>query len=241
MSKADINDKQLNERKINEENVSVYAYDKALVEDLRTRFKKPNGTQYVNDTVQMGAPDQMFNIIGTLNGDQAVMPFIGLQRLDWQMNLDRQGFQTFVGEQVYTRIGPDDKPIEVRAQVIPITINWRLSVWTADRVTNDALMREIIWYYSLRPSLMVYVGHGLNIAHKFNIYFNSGIEDNSDIANHINKGTYFRQDMTFYTDDAYLWRANWQNKVAIAPDVTFNYAVEDTETQLITHDDYKLI
>ena len=88
---------------------------------------------------------------------------------------------------------------------------------------------------------MVYVGHGLNIAHKFNIYFNSGIEDNSDIANHINKGTYFRQDMTFYTDDAYLWRANWQNKVAIAPDITFNYAVGDTETQLITHDDYKLI
>ena len=208
MSEVDVNDRKQVEQKIHEEEVSIYAYDIALVEDLRTRFKKPNGTQYVNDTVQMGAPDQMFNIIGTLNGDQAVMPFIGLQRLDWQMNLDRQGFQTFVGEQVYTRIGPDDKPIEVRAQVIPITINWRLSVWTADRVTNDALMREIIWYYSLRPSLMVYVGHGLNIAHKFNIYFNSEIEDNSDIANHNVNGTYFRQDMTLYSDDAYLWRAN---------------------------------
>ena len=225
MSKADINDKQLNERKINEENVSVYAYDKALVEDLRTRFKKPNGTQYVNDTVQMGAPDQMFNIIGTLNGDQAVMPFIGLQRLDWQMNLDRQGFQTFVGEQVYTRIGPDDKPIEVRAQVIPITINWRLSVWTADRVTNDALMREIIWYYSLRPSLMVYVGHGLNIAHKFNIYFNSGVEDNSDIANHNSNGTYFRQDVTLYSDDSYLWKARYENKVEINPTLYFDYSI----------------
>ena len=231
MSKADINDKQLNERKINEENVSVYAYDKALVEDLRTRFKRPNGTQYVNDTVQMGAPDQMFNIIGTLNGDQAVMPFIGLQRLDWQLNLDRQGFQTFVGEQVYTRIGPDDRPIEVRAQVIPITINWRLSVWTADRVTNDALMREIIWYYSLRPSLMVYVGHGLNIAHKFNIYFNSGIEDNSDIANHINNGTLFRQDITLYTDDAYLWRANYQQTVAIEPNLYFNYGVNRNQEE----------
>lgn len=225
MSKADINDKQLNERKINEENVSVYAYDKALVEDLRTRFKKPNGTQYVNDTVQMGAPDQMFNIIGTLNGDQAVMPFIGLQRLDWQMNLDRQGFQTFVGEQVYTRIGPDDRPIEVRAQVIPITINWRLSVWTADRVTNDALMREIIWYYSLRPSLMVYVGHGLNIAHKFNIYFNSGVEDNSDIANHSSNGTYFRQDVTLYSDDSYLWKARYENKVEINPTLYFDYSI----------------
>lgn len=146
-----------------------------------------------------------------------------------------------MGDKVFTRFDPQNKPVEIRAQVIPITINYRLSVWSEDRITNDALCRELLFYYHLRPSLMVYVGHGLNIAHKFNIYFNSGIEDNSDIANHINKGTYFRQDMTFYTDDAYLWRANWQNKVAIAPDITFNYAVDDTETQLITHDGYKLI
>ena len=64
--------------------------------------------------------------------------------------------------------------------------------------------------------------------HKFNIYFNSGIEDNSDIANHITRGTYFRQDMTFYTDDAYLWRANWQNKVDISPTITFNYGLAGT-------------
>ena len=72
------------------------------------------------------------------------------------------------------------------------------------------------------------------MAHKFNIYFNSGIEDNSDIANHDTKGTYFRQDMTFFTDDAYLWRANWQNKVAISPSIVFNYDVGDTSTT-ITH------
>ena len=61
--------------------------------------------------------------------------------------------------------------------------------------------------------------------HKFNIYFNSGIEDNSDIANFETNGQYYRQDMTFYTDDAYLWRANWQNKVAITPNITFDYGV----------------
>ena len=113
--------------------------------------------------------------------------------------------------------------MNVRAQVIPITINYRLSVWSKDRVTNDALVRELLFYYHLRPSLMVYVGHGLNIAHKFNIYFNSGIEDNSDIANFNNNGTYFRQDMTFYTDDAYLWRANYEQLVEIQPNLYFNY------------------
>lgn len=223
MSKVDINDRKLNEQKIHEEDVSVYAYDKSIVEDFRARFKNADGKQIVNDTVQMGNPDDMFNILGTLNGDQVVMPFIGIQRIDWQLNLDRQGFQTFIGDRVYQRIGPDGKPVNVRAQVIPITINYRLSVWSKDRVTNDALVRELLFYYHLRPSLMVYVGHGLNIAHKFNIYFNSGIEDNSDIANHGNNGTYFRQDLTFYTDDAYLWRANYENTVEIQPNLFFNY------------------
>jgi hypothetical protein len=212
--------------------VSVYAYDKALVEDLRARFKTDKGDSKVNQTVQFGATDQMFNILGQLNGDKVIMPFISLERLDWQLNLDRQGYQTFIGEKVFTRVGPDNKPVEVRAQVIPITINYRLSVWSEDRITNDALVRELLFYYHLRPSLLAYVGHGINIAHKFNIYFNSGIEDNSDIANHNNNGQYFRQDLTFYTDDAYLWRANWMNKVAVAPELYFNYGLDNDSTTI---------
>lgn len=226
--------RDLVEQKTHDEtNVSVYAYDKALVEDLRARFKTTNKDSKINQTVQIGPTDQMFNILGQLNDDKIIMPFISLERLDWQLNLDRQGFQTFVGEEVYTRIGPDNKPIEVRAQVIPITINYRLSVWSEDRITNDALIRELLFYYHLRPSLMAYIGHGLNIAHKFNIYFNSGIEDNSDIANHGNRGTYFRQDLTLYTDDAYLWRANWMNKVSVAPSITFDYGFNN-DSQVIT-------
>lgn len=225
--------RDLVDQKIQDEtNVSVYAYDKALVEDLRARFKTNRADSKVNQTVQFGATDQMFNILGQLNGDKVIMPFISLERLDWQLNLDRQGYQTFIGEKVFTRLGPDNKPVEVRAQVIPITINYRLSVWSEDRITNDALVRELLFYYHLRPSLLAYVGHGINIAHKFNIYFNSGIEDNSDIANHNNNGQYFRQDLTFYTDDAYLWRANWMNKVAVAPELYFNYGLNDADMTL---------
>lgn len=228
--------KEYVEQRINEADAGVYAYDKALVEDLRARFSSSPVDSQVNKNVQIGPTEQMFNIIGSLEDDNIIMPFISLERLDWQLNLDRQGFQTFVGDEVYTRLDSQNLPVEVRAQAIPITINYRLSVWSEDRITNDALCREILFYYHLRPSLMVYVGHGINMAHKFNIYFNSGIEDNSDIANHITNGQYFRQDMTLYTDDAYLWRANWQNKVAIAPNITFNYGIPgDTLEQSVSH------
>ena len=131
-------ERKLTGQKINEQDVSVYAYDKALVTDLRARFNNSIVDSKVNKNVQIGPTSQMFDIIGQLNDDQPVLPFVSLERLDWQLNLDRQGFQTFVGDEVYTRIGPDNKPIEIRAQVIPITINYRLSIWTRDRVTNDA-------------------------------------------------------------------------------------------------------
>lgn len=216
-----INDKTLVDKKIHESDVSVYAYDKAIVEDFRARFV--NNSNQVNKNVQIGPADRMFNILGQLDDDHVIMPFISLQRLDWQLNLDRQGYQTFIGDKVFKKINESNQMIEVRAQVIPITINYQLSVYSQDRITNDALIRELLFYYHLRPSLLVYVGHGLNIVHKFNIYFNSGIEDNSDIANHINKGTYFRQDLTFYTDDAYLWRANHQNLVKIDANTNFSY------------------
>lgn len=220
------NDRELTESKIREQNVSVYAYDLALVEDLRARFSKsPVKDSKINKNVQIGPTEQMYRIIGELSNDQPILPFVSLQRLNWTLNLDRQGYQTFVGDMVFTRLAPDNKPQEVRARVIPITINWQLSVWTKDRITNDAIVREILWYYHLRPSLLVYVQHGLNIAHKFNIYFNSEITDNSDIANHINNGTYFRQDLSLYSDDSYLWQANYINKVEVAPQLYFNYGV----------------
>lgn len=227
MSKTDVNNKDKVNKKINEQNVSVYAYDLALVSDLKKRFEKPDGKQVnddqVNDIVKIGPADRMFEILGTLDEDKVMMPFVSLERLDWQLNLDRQGYQTFIGNKIYTKFDNNGIPYDVRAQVIPITINYRLSVWSKDRVTNDALIRELLFYYHLRPTLMAYIGHGLNFTHAFNIYFNNNIEDNSDIANHINKGTYFRQDLTLYTDDAYLWRANYDPRVQITPDIYFNY------------------
>ena len=188
MASKDINEKELVNQHIHEQDVSVYAYDRAIVEDFRARFKKSVVDSEVNPNVQIGPTNQMFSILGQLDEDNVIMPFVSIERLDWQLNLDRQGFQTFIGDRVYERLGPDNKPINVRAQVIPITINYRLSVWSKDRITNDALVRELLFYYHLRPSLMVHVGHGLNIAHKFNIYFNSGIEDNSDIPERLIKG-----------------------------------------------------
>lgn len=224
---ANTNNKELTNKKINEAEVSAYAYDVALVEDLRARFKKTDkdvkGSQ-INSTVQIGSSQRAFEILGTLNDDEVIMPFISLERLNWSLG-DIQSYQTFTGGTVFTGSDNEGNKLTKRAQVIPISINWKLSVYSKDRITNDAILRELIFYYTLRPSLLVKVGHGLNMAHKFNIYFDSNIEDNSDIANHDLNGTYYRQDVGIYTEDAYLWRANYEQTVEILPDLHFDYGI----------------
>lgn len=229
MSEANIDNRNLVEQKIKENDVSVYAYDLAVVNDFRARFKQPPVTYSdVNSNVIMAGPDQAFQILGQMDNDKIVMPFISVQRLNWQLNLDRQMSQTFIGDRIVMQ-NPDNplERLEVRAQVIPITINWQLDVWTKDRITNDALVREILWYYHLRPTLLVNVLHGLNMKHTFNIMFNSEIEDNSDIHNQNNRGNIVRSTLSFFAEDCYLWKAHHQPIVGIDVNTSFYYDLQE--------------
>lgn len=96
----------------------------------------------------------------------------------------------------------------LKRYAIPIQINWQLDIITRDRESNDNLLRELIFHYINYPTLEITIPYGLDINHNFNIFFDSDIDDNSDIVNHMNKGEYFRSTMSLYTDDAYLWKSS---------------------------------
>lgn len=230
MSEVNIDNRDLARPNIKETDVSVYAYDLAVLNDLRARFKQPPVTEEnsVNNKVIMADSNQAFKVLGQMDDDKIVMPFVSMQRLNWQLNLDRQMSQTFVGDKIEIRdISNPLKRMEIRAQVIPITINWSMDVWTKDRITNDALVRELIWYYTLRPTLLVNVLHGLNMKHTFNIYFNSDIDDNSDIQNVNNSGSIVRSTLSFYSNDCYLWKTNYLPIVGIDVNTNFYTDLQD--------------
>lgn len=188
-------------------NVSVYAYDEAIVDNLREIFDSPK-----SKSIHIVPPSEMFDLEATLNRDDTLLPMISLTRTGWNLPNERRPFPLKT-EGVHMESVMDSKEnreqnIYKNLQALPIAINYQLDVWTESRLENDVIMRELIWYYSLNPTLTVMIPHDLNIQHTFNIFLGSDIEDNSDISEHKNRGRYFRQTIGMYTDDAYLWKVS---------------------------------
>lgn len=203
---------------IEEVPVGVYAYDLAIIEDLRTRFSyDKNGKKKTNQIVQITNAENVFNIIGDIENDNIQFPIISLVRTGWEIIDYSQEFMNNSGGLVgYLEDDKGQRTRQVRLQALPIQINYQLDIWTQNRIDNDILAREIIWFYTLNPQMRVKIPHGLNITHPFNIAFEKEIVDNSDIQEHNSRGRYYRQTLGIYTDnDAYLWKSSVTNVPSI--------------------------
>lgn len=172
-----------------------YMYDTAIVDNLRSLVN--------DDRIYICPTDNVFRILARLDSDEIKLPIISLLRTNITL-LSSQHSMRFNGgiAQINELTGDVD-----RLQSMPIRINYLLDVWTRTREENDNIIRELIFYYSTNPTLEVTIPYGLNIKHKFNLFFDDNVEDNSDIVEHKNRGEYFRQTLSIYTDDAYLWKS----------------------------------
>lgn len=172
----------------------MHLYDEAVLNKFRELF----GT----DNMFIIPPERAKDTIAQLEKDNVKFPLI---------SLDRRGFSIRDSAVNWSasRMGlADSMTDEGKANimhVIPIHINYQLDVYTVDRVSCDEILRELIFYFTLHPTLMVDIPYGLNTKHKFNLFFSSDIEDNSDTVEHINKGVLYRYTANLYTDDAYLF------------------------------------
>lgn len=172
----------------------MHLYDEAVVE----KFKEIFGT----DNIFIIPPERAKDTVAQIEKDDVKFPLV---------SLDRRGF-SIRGDQINwsaSRMGladsiTDDGKANIM-HVIPIRVNYQLDVYTVDRVSCDEILRELIFYFTLHPTLMVNIPYGLNTKHKFNLFFNPDIEDNSDTVEHINKGVLYRYTANLYTDDAYLF------------------------------------
>lgn len=159
--------------------------------------------------VRIIPPEEFINITALLTKDQVKLPIVNINRLNYSLLQDRDNHSLkFSGDPVAKIDAPRNFSDLANLHALPIKINYQMDVWTWSREENDALVRELIWFFTLNPTLKVVIPYGLNAEHNFNIKFDSDIEDNSDIIEHKSHGEYYRQTLSFYTDDAYLWKTS---------------------------------
>jgi len=198
--------------------MSVFLYDDAIVQKLRTLTEKSH--------IYIVPPSLQFRTIAKLQEDTVEMPFISLQRTGWGLKSERPHSMKFHGLKA---VVDEEAKTTSYLQAIPIRINYLMDIWSKTREENDMILRELLFYFSINPTLEVTIPYGINQNHVFNLFFDNEVEDNSDIVEQLNHGEYFRQTISLYTDDAYLWKSRVLKPYVLELSLDINDGAETTE------------
>ncbi|MBQ4543715.1 MAG: hypothetical protein IJA19_06060 [Clostridia bacterium] len=173
----------------------IHLYDDAILNLYRKVFD--------DSRIHLLPVENAIKFMAHLEDDTVQFPLVSTTRLGWTIRKDQVSHkQLFDGGPV--RFSEEQQSVKM-ACIIPIRIEYQMDLFTTDRISGDEILREWLFYIFRNPTLEVEVPYGLNIKHKFNVYFDPTVTDNSDIIEHTNRGVYFRNTLHFYTDDAYLF------------------------------------
>lgn len=188
--------------------MSVKAYDDAIINEFRRVFN--------DNTIHILPVENAIRFSAQLTKDNVKFPMISTTRLGYSIRTDNVNFAAKMIGSFVTR---DGKNNNIFAQTVPIRIEYQMDVFTVDRESCDEIVRELIFFFMQHPTLTAHFEYGLDIDHTFNLYLNSEIVDNSDTVEHVNTGVMFRNTLTFYTDDALLFRSKKQKQGEIIANV----------------------
>jgi hypothetical protein len=196
--------------------MSVYLYDDAVAGYFRN---------ILGDTVMIQPPENAIRNTAQLEGDRMKFPLVSLNRTGYSIRSEEWNFNA-VHQGAPVRI--KDNNNLTMARTIPIRIEYQVDVFTVDKQLNDELTRQLVFYITAHPTNTVDVPYDIDIQHKYNIFLNPDIVDNSDTVNHVNNGVLFRTTFTMYCPDAYLWA----NKNVISPSLDVNLNIKKADNTL---------
>ena len=202
--------------------MSVKSYDDAIIAKFRKVFN--------DNTIHILPVENAIRFTAQLNKDNVKFPMISTTRLGYSIVSSNVNFTAKTVGSFTRRDGYDNN---IFAQTIPIRIEYQLDVFTVDRESCDNITRELIFFFYQKPTLVAHFEYGLNIDHNFNIFLNDEIQDNSDTVEHINNGVMFRNTLTFYTDDARLFRSKKQKQgeVVASVEILSKEGIENTNAK----------
>lgn len=179
--------------------MSVKCYDDAIVKRFRAVFGTNN--------VYVLPVENAIRFTAQLKRDDVTFPLISTTRLGYSIVGDNVNYNAKMTGSFVRR---EDDNNNTFATSIPIRIEYQMDIFTVDRESCDDIVRELIFFFLTRPTLVAHFEYGLDIKQNFTLLMNDDIVDNSDTVEHINNGVMFRNTLTFYVDDARLYMNNPQ-------------------------------
>lgn len=183
--------------------MSMYLYDKSIV----SRLRKITG----DDRVHIIPPEDSISFFAQFDKDKVQFPAVVLSR----RSVNLQDYQNQVVKLKGHTVRLDDDNIVVKAKMINLRIDWDLDIFAVDRYSCDEIVRELVFYFITYPRFEVEVPYSLNIDQNFDVFLSNEIQDNSDLIEFPNRGEYFRETISLYTENAHFFSAQRQYPVFV--------------------------
>lgn len=188
--------------------MGAYLYDEAVLNKFKAWVGGSNATLLGPDDTR-----RTLEVIADKNGDGAVkFPLICVRRLPGY-GLPDKGKKplTYDGKMLESTV---EKSVSLCA--IPITLQYRVDVYTRYYKEADEYMRNIIFNIINFPKISIDIPYqSVHVQHDSSIYINSDVEDLSDISERQTIGQFTRLSVGFAIDDSYLFDARVRDNYSI--------------------------
>lgn len=188
--------------------MSVYLYEESLVKSLR----KITG----DGRIHIIDPSRSTQFFAQFDKDKVEYPAIVVSRNSVNLLDYRNQVASIKGQ---TSRFEEDNTV-VKMQLVPIRIEWSIDVFTVDRFSCDEIVRELVFYFIRYPRFEVEVPYQLQgQPQNFDVLLSPDIQDNSDLVEFPNKGEFFRETMTVFTENAHFFSSSRHYPNFMSPDV----------------------
>lgn len=176
----------------------MYLYENAIVNDVNKLFINNKVRAVIADSINSG-----LKRIAAENEDKITLPVIVLTGGTW--TLDDSNYYSLMHGSEFKRDREDNVTKDVN--ILPITPEYNMYILAQSSRECDMLTREIIFHYSMHPTLTVNIPYGIDNIHTFNILFGRSVTKTEGAA-----GLVYRT-LSFTLQGAYLWHNNTFNLV----------------------------
>lgn len=199
--------------------MAIRLYDEALVRKISKWVKDPNMRILKPDEVT-----RLFQIQSDEQKDKGIkLPLIAISRdRDIEITSTSKQPKSFSG----FKLGSSEE-VGVTLDVIPITINYQIDIYTTSMESADEYVRNFVFKLINSPRLRIDIPYlDMDLVHNANIDIDSTISDNSDINERLFSDQFTRFTLKLSISDAYLFSVNVQDTIKL----------ESIEVETMEHD-----